>query len=61
MILDFNSVSSLKQQSMGRHIAQLGHIILIPSQLVFAHSYVTPECCVVSWEATYTNFIVFGL
>ena len=29
--LDFYSASSLKQQSAGRHIATLGHIILIPS------------------------------
>jgi hypothetical protein len=30
--LDFYSASSLKQQSAGRHVGQLGHIILIPSQ-----------------------------
>ena len=30
------SAISLKQQSAGRHIAPLGHIILIPSQPVFA-------------------------
>jgi hypothetical protein len=36
--LDFNSASSLKQQSSGRHVAPLGHIILIPSQPVFALS-----------------------
>ena len=35
-----------------------GHIILIPSQPVFAFS---PECCVLSREATNTNFIVFRL
>jgi hypothetical protein len=29
--------SSLKQQSAGRHITPLVHIILIPSQPVFAH------------------------
>ena len=34
--LDFYSASSLKQQSAGRHVAPLGHIILIPSQPVFA-------------------------
>jgi hypothetical protein len=34
--LDFHSASSLKQQSAGRHVAPLGHIILIPSQSVFA-------------------------
>jgi hypothetical protein len=56
--LDFNSASSLKQQSAGRHVAPLGHIILILSQPVFALS---PYCCVLSGEATNTNFIVFGL
>ena len=34
--LDFHSASSLKQQSAGRHVAPLRHIILIPSQPVFA-------------------------
>jgi uncharacterized protein (DUF1501 family) len=32
--LDFYSASSLKQQSAGRHVAPLGHIIVIPSQPV---------------------------
>ena len=36
--LDFYSASSLKQQSAGRHIAPLRHIILIPSQSIFALS-----------------------
>jgi hypothetical protein len=36
--LDFNSASSLKQQSAGRHVAPLWHNILIPSQPVFALS-----------------------
>ena len=36
--LDVYSASSLKQQSAGRHVAQLGHIILIPSQPIFALS-----------------------
>ena len=36
----------------------LGHIILISSQPVFALS---PQCCVLSGEATNTKFIVFGL
>ena len=36
----------------------LGHIILIPSQPVFVLS---DYCCVVSGEATNTNFIIFGL
>ena len=56
--LDFYSASSLKQQSVGRHVVPLGHIILIPSQPVFVLS---PYCCVHSGEATNTNFIIFGL
>jgi hypothetical protein len=36
--LDFYSASPLKQQSAGRHVAPLWHIILIPSQQVFALS-----------------------
>jgi hypothetical protein len=36
--LDFYSASSLKQQSAGRHVSPLGHIILIPSRPVFALS-----------------------
>ena len=32
--LDFYSASSLKQQSVGRHVAPITHIILIPSQPV---------------------------
>ena len=28
--LDLYSASSLKQQSVGKHVAPLGHIILIP-------------------------------
>ena len=34
--LEFHSASSLKQQSAGRYVAPLGHIILIPSHPVFA-------------------------
>ena len=41
-----------------RHVAPLGQIILIPSPPVFALS---PLCCMLSGEATNTNFIVFGL
>ena len=33
--LDFYSASSLKQQSADKHVAPLGHIILIPNQPVF--------------------------
>jgi len=36
LIFDLYIASSMKQQSMGRHVAPLGHIILIPSQQVFA-------------------------
>jgi hypothetical protein len=50
--------SPLKQQSADRHIAPLGHIILIQSQPVFDLS---PYCCVFSGEATSTIFIVVGL
>ena len=50
--------NSLKQQSANRHVSPLGHIILIPSQPVFALS---TKCGVLSEEATKTNFIVFGL
>jgi hypothetical protein len=52
--LEFYTASSLKQQSVGRHVAPLGHIILIPSQPVFA---LTPWCCVLNGEAT--NFTIF--
>ena len=53
----FYSASSLKQQSTGRHVAPLGHSILIPSQpVVFA---CTPYCCVLSGETT--NIRVFCL
>ena len=34
--LDVHSVSSLKQHSADRHVAPLGHVILIPSQPVLA-------------------------
>ena len=54
----FYSARSLKQQSADRHVAPLGHIILIPSQLDFSLSSL---CCVLSREAANTNFIVFGL
>jgi len=35
-----------------------GHIILIPSQPLFA---LCSYCCVLRGEAIHTNFIVFGL
>ena len=34
----FHGASSQKQQPTDRHVASLGHIILVPSQPVFAHS-----------------------
>jgi hypothetical protein len=33
--LDFHSAHSLKQQFLGRHVAPLRHIILVPRQPVF--------------------------
>ena len=36
--IGFNSASSPKQQSTDKHIAPLGHIILIPSQPAFGLS-----------------------
>ena len=48
----------LTRKLEGRHVAPLGHIILIPSQPVSA---LTPKCCVLSGEATDANFIIFGL
>jgi len=36
--LDFQSASSLKQQSADRHVAPHGHIFLIPNQPDFALS-----------------------
>ena len=37
--LNFYCANSLKQQSVGKHVTHLGHIILIPSQPVFALNY----------------------
>jgi hypothetical protein len=48
----------LDQQSVDRHVTPPGHIIVILSKPVFALS---PKYCVLSGEATNTNFIVFGL
>jgi hypothetical protein len=48
--LDFNSASSLKQQSEDRWVALLEHIILIPNQSVFANHYTRPY-----------NFVTFYL
>ena len=53
--LQNNSASSLKQQSVGRHVIPLGHIILIPSQPVFTLAH---NVACFSGEAANTNFIV---
>jgi hypothetical protein len=37
--VDFNGDSLMKQQSTGRHVNPLGHIIMILSQLVFVLTY----------------------
>jgi len=43
--LDFYTANSLKQQSVGRHVAPLRHIIQIPSQPAFALSpYINDMC-----------------
>jgi hypothetical protein len=42
--LDLYSANSLKQQSAGRHVAPLGHIILIPSHPIFALSPYNVAC-----------------
>ena len=47
--LNLYSANSLKQHSMGRHVAQLGHIILVLNQPVFA---LTPKCCMLGREVT---------
>ena len=53
--MDIYSASSLKQQSADRHVAPLGHIILIPSQSVFL---LTAACLA---EKQDIPIIVFGL
>ena len=53
-----NSASSLKPQSTDRLVAPLWHIILIPSQPVFAF---TTKCCVLRGEVINCICIVFGL
>jgi hypothetical protein len=50
--------SNVTKKTSYRHVAPLGHIIPIPSQLIFV---ITPLCCVLSREATLTNFIKVAL
>jgi hypothetical protein len=47
-----------RNKPVGRHVASLAHIILIPRQPAV---FVTPLQCVVSGEATHTNCTVFGI
>jgi len=54
----FNSNSLLKQQSAGRHVAPLGHIILIQSQSFFV---LTPKWYQLCGEAANTGVVIFGL
>jgi hypothetical protein len=56
--LNLYSASSLKQQSAGKHVSPLRHIIVIPSRPVLSLSLL---CCILSEEATNTNVIVFGM
>ena len=57
-LYDFYSASSLNNNVQLNNVLWLRHIILIPSQQVFALS---PLCCVLSGEAPKTNFVVSGL
>jgi hypothetical protein len=47
-----------EQQFVGRYVAPLEDIILIPSQPIFA---ITPKNCMLCGEAANTNLIVFYL
>jgi hypothetical protein len=40
--LQTRNTSLLKQESAGRHVSQLGHIIMIPSKSVF--DFLNAEC-----------------
>ena len=46
-----------KQQSVGRHVAPLRHIFLIPNEQVFT---LTTKCSVLSGEAANTYFMIMG-
>lgn len=48
----------MMMMSVGRNFSPLGHIIMSPSQLVFA---LISECYVLSGETANTIIIVFGL
>ena len=49
--LEFYSASTLKQQSAGRHVAPIGHIIMILSQAILV---LTPEYYVIKPEVANT-------
>ena len=53
--MGFNSASSLKQWSTGKHVAPLETHYLHPSQPVFTF---TSQCCVLRGEVTHTNVTV---
>jgi hypothetical protein len=63
--LDFYNASSLKQQSAGRHVAPLGHIILIPSQPVWigvkqqSHTHLNILTVMLYFKAIPINVSVF--
>ena len=57
------SVSLLKQQSAGRYVAPLGHIVMIPIQPIFAFTTVNlPGVVVEDWSfyrfQNYTHFSI---
>jgi hypothetical protein len=58
--LDFYSAGTLKQHSMGSHVASLGHIIMIPNQPVFAFfPCILNAACLA--EKQQIPILVFGL
>jgi hypothetical protein len=59
--MDFYSTSSLKQQSTGRHVAPLGHIILIPTLRANQSLLFLLNVVCFSGKAINTNLIVFVL
>ena len=54
----FYRARSLKQQSAGRYVAPLRHLIIKPTQSVFA---LNPSNCLLTRKAAKNIFIVFGL
>jgi hypothetical protein len=58
--LDCYSASSLKQQSVDRHVAPLGHIILIPSQPVFALLLLNAACLAEMQQLAFISWVLFS-